>query len=370
MQEEARPYHDVANLFPLMTGTEFADLKADIAAYGQREPIWLHPDGRIVDGRNRHRACVELGISPRFQTWHGDGSLVAFVVSLNLHRRHLTESQRAMIAAKLANLEVGNPNFGNSANMQNRVSQSQAADLLQVSPRSVANARTVYTDGAPELVAAVERGDVAVSAAAEVAALPEEWQRVITVNGDVKEAAHDLRQGDRDKVEERVRPHVANNTGNNEWYTPRPYIEAARCVLGSIDLDPASSDEANAIVGAERYFTAVDDGLAQEWHGRIWMNPPYSSDLIGKFADKLVDHYGQGDIPAAIVLVNNATDTAWFHKLAGAADALCFPRGRIRFWQPGGEIGAPLQGQAILYFGDDYPIFVAAFAQFGIVATL
>lgn len=167
-----------------------------------------------------------------------------------------------------------------------------------------------------------------------------------------------------------VRPHVANNSGNNEWYTPMLYVEAARRVLGGIDLDPASSDEANQVVKATRYYTIDDDGLAQAWQGNVYMNPPYSTDLIGKFGDKLLDHLFRGDIPSAIVLVNNATDTAWFHSMATWANALCFPRGRIRFWSPGGEIGAPLQGQAILYFGQDRAKFAAEFAEFGIVATL
>jgi N6-adenosine-specific RNA methylase IME4 len=101
MDELHRKYHEVANIFPLMTGAEYDALKADIAEHGLREPIWLHPDGSIIDGRNRHRACVELGIEPNFETWNGNGSLVAFVVSLNLHRRHLDAGQRAMIGLRV-----------------------------------------------------------------------------------------------------------------------------------------------------------------------------------------------------------------------------------------------------------------------------
>lgn len=91
-------FHPVANIFPLMTGAEYDALVADIAEHGQREAIWLHTDGRIIDGRNRYRACCDLGLVPEFKTWDGSGSLIAFVVSLNLHRRHLTSSQRAVVA--------------------------------------------------------------------------------------------------------------------------------------------------------------------------------------------------------------------------------------------------------------------------------
>ncbi|MBD3251070.1 hypothetical protein GF380_01180, partial [Candidatus Uhrbacteria bacterium] len=92
--------HDVANIFPMMTPDEFESLKADIQANGQREPIWTY-QGQIIDGRNRHKACEELGIRPEVKEWNGQGSLVAFVVSLNLHRRHLTPMQKAAVAVDM-----------------------------------------------------------------------------------------------------------------------------------------------------------------------------------------------------------------------------------------------------------------------------
>jgi len=161
--------------------------------------------------------------------------------------------------------------------------------------------------------------------------------------------------------------HVANNSGENEWYTPAIYIKAARLVLGGIDLDPASSDIANATVGAERIFTAENDGLAQEWPiGRIWCNPPYSKGLIEPFATRLAQAARDGS--QVIVLVNNATETAWFQIIAAACSAICFPKSRIKFLdQQGNANGAPLQGQAIIYCGPDVSSFAEAFAPFGLV---
>ncbi len=167
-----------------------------------------------------------------------------------------------------------------------------------------------------------------------------------------------------------TKPHVAHNSGNNEWYTPEEYITAAKGVLGSIDLDPASSVVANEIVGASDYYTADDDGLSQEWIGKVWMNPPYESSLIVEFARKLCDHCLSGDVPEAIVLVNNATETGWFQSLAGIASSICFPRSRVRFWKPNGEKGAPLQGQAILYIGHNQSGFNQSFGKFGFIAKL
>lgn len=166
-----------------------------------------------------------------------------------------------------------------------------------------------------------------------------------------------------------ARPHVVNNSGNNEWYTPSIYIEAARQVLGTIELDPASSATANDVVQAEEYYDIEDDGLTLPWEGNVWLNPPYGRDLIAPFIEKICLHARSGEITAAIVLVNNATETDWFQTLAAHADALCFPRSRIRYWNASGTHDSPLQGQAFAYIGPDKYLFGSVFSQFGIVLS-
>jgi len=160
-----------------------------------------------------------------------------------------------------------------------------------------------------------------------------------------------------------TKPYITRTTGNTAWYTPKEYIEAARNVMGSIDLDPASTAEANRIVKAEKFFTAEDDGLSQDWSGNVWVNPPYSADLIVLFADKIVSEVEH--IDQAVILVNNATETKWFRKIVGVASAIVFPTGRIHFSQSDGRTGPPLQGQAVLYIGDKKDDFLSCFGKFG-----
>jgi phage N-6-adenine-methyltransferase len=136
-------------------------------------------------------------------------------------------------------------------------------------------------------------------------------------------------------------------TGEFERYTPAQYLEAARLVLGAIDLDPATSEEAQRVVRAEAYFTEADDGLQRDWDGRVWLNPPYHRELAPKFIDKLIAEIAAGRVSAAIMLTNNCTDTEWFLRAARKADAICFTNGRINFTRPnGGEPVLPTQGQA------------------------
>jgi N6-adenosine-specific RNA methylase IME4/ParB-like chromosome segregation protein Spo0J len=173
-------FHPLADAFPLMEGTEFADLVADIKVYRLREHIVLYA-GKILDGRNRYRACMAAGVEPRFETYEGDDPL-AFVISRNLRRRHLDESQRAMIAAKLETFRHGGDRKTQDANLH--LDRAHAAKLLNVGERSVASAATVRDHGAPELVHAVEQGTVSVSAAADIATQPIDEQRDVVARGE------------------------------------------------------------------------------------------------------------------------------------------------------------------------------------------
>lgn len=146
-----------------------------------------------------------------------------------------------------------------------------------------------------------------------------------------------------------------------EWYTPARLVEAARLAMGGIDLDPASTAEANEVVGAERFYDEADDGLTHPWSGRVWLSPPHARGAIRPFVDKLTDEYRSGAISQACVLTNNSTDSRWWQRLAASASALCLVRRRVRFWNTTKPSLAPLQGQTVLYLGRDVQAFRAAF---------
>jgi ParB-like nuclease domain len=176
------PPHPIAALFPLMTGSELDALAADIKANGLKSPIILDQEGAmIVDGRNRREACKRAGVTPRTQRLHQGEDPVRFIVSLNVRRRHLDESQRGMVAARIANLGQGARTDLASieAKSDGRLSQVDAAKLLNIGRATVQRAKTVVEIGAPELIEAVDGGTIKLNEAERIAKLSPERQRAI-----------------------------------------------------------------------------------------------------------------------------------------------------------------------------------------------
>jgi ParB family chromosome partitioning protein len=152
-----------------------------------------------------------------------------------------------------------------------------------------------------------------------------------------------------------------------EWYTPTCYLDAARDVLGVIDLDPASTAEANRVVGATRFFAREDDGLSQPWIGSVWLNPPYGEEGTDRWTEKLIAEHASGTTSRALLLVNAVTDRKWFAPLF--AFPICFTDHRIAFRTPAGQPRSPVSGNAFVYFGKDAPLFARRFSEFGSVVT-
>jgi hypothetical protein len=231
--------HPAADAFPLMAGDEFKSLVADIKANGLRESIWrCKGKGEILDGRNRLRGCFDAGVRPRFREYDGDDP-IGFVVSLNISRRHLNESQRAIVAAKLATMPSGRPSkAGKSAGFR---TLGESASLLNVGERTARDARAVISHAVPELVQAVEQGDLSVTAAAELAQLAPEVQREAARNAREKSGAHLIRKarsqseqgGERSKDPRRAAPPLRPRRAACTWGMPARSTSSISRVSGA-----------------------------------------------------------------------------------------------------------------------------------------
>lgn len=148
------------------------------------------------------------------------------------------------------------------------------------------------------------------------------------------------------------------------WYTPAWLVEKARAVLGGIDTDPASCEAAQSVVQATTYYTRNDDGLARSWHGRLWLNPPYSR--TEPWTRKAMAAYASGAVPAALILTNAYTDTNWWQDLAQVS-VMLFSRNRWEFWHPDKTPQRNRMGQTLAYLGSEPTRFRATFGHLGII---
>jgi phage N-6-adenine-methyltransferase len=365
-------------LIPPLTSDERQELERSLLAEGCRDALVLWGD-TLIDGHNRFEICTRNNIP--FKTVQKEfadrRSAIEWIILNQFGRRNLPSHERARLALRLKPViaEKAKENQYSGVNQyteslsQNSVkpsaridTQKELAKIAGVSHDTIAKVEKIEKSAPEPIIEASRKGEISVNAAYQVTKLEPEQQEEITQR---------IEQGEQpQKVVQEVqkRPHVAFNSGNNEWYTPKEIIDAARLTMGHIDLDPASNEIAQKIVNAETYYTAETNGLDKMWNGNVWLNPPYASDLIGKFADKLVTE--RANYRQAVVLVNNATETEWFRKIVSVSAAVCFPKGRVKFYMPDGRTGAPLQGQAIIYIGDESDKFFEVFSKVGWCAVV
>jgi hypothetical protein len=274
-----REAHPLADLLPTMAESEYLELRESIrVGWPVGLPILLHRDGRTLDGRHRDRACDELGLEATTETFEGsDAEALARVLALNLTRRHLSIAQRALIAARLATLQLGS----NQHACGHAPSQEQAAEMFGVSRRVVQYGRTILARGEPELIAAVESGLVPIKSADALAKFSREKQ---------------LARIERDQAK-------ANGTHRPEddWYrTTREAIEALLKVerFQRKVFEPACGDGAISVVLKEHGHIVIsrdlhDRGFGESGHDFLTStalpakdlvtNPPYHDDLPEKF---------------------------------------------------------------------------------------
>jgi ParB family chromosome partitioning protein len=333
----------------------------------------------LIDGHNRFEICQQNNISFEvcYKLFSSREEAADWIDSNQLGRRNLTPEQMSLLRGRRYNRAKKTHGGEREASHQNEDLRKTSEVLAEQHGVSKA---TIERDGKfAEAVEVLEMEDevAAGELSAPKAAIVEAAKPIL----DAKKA-HDKWEQEANKTPlapppepplptvedvQKAKAHVSHNSGQNEWYTPPEFIESARQVFGGgIDCDPASCEIANKTVKALVYFSKEDDGLSQTWRGNVWMNPPYAQPLISEFADAVSDKFESGEIDSAIVLVNNATETAWFQRMTEAASAICFPKARIKFMDPqGNRTGAPLQGQAIIYMGGNVEAFARAFSVYG-----
>lgn len=162
-------------------------------------------------------------------------------------------------------------------------------------------------------------------------------------------------------LERYLRTQAILQSGTPEWWTPKKYIDAVHKVMGDIDLDPASCEEANKTVMAKQFYSPRNDGLSKEWEGRVFLNPPYG-DEGPPFIEKLYNSLGR--VTEAIILVNSrGTDAEWFQPLFDGV--VCFTDHRIDFNSPNEKETGSTHGSCFIYFGHNKKKFAEVFKKFG-----
>ena len=358
------------DLIPPLSDKEYEQLEKNLLADGVRDPLVLW-NNMLIDGHNRYRIALKHNLP--FETvtkeFADEDEASIWIMQNQLGRRNLSDFVRVEMAYKCEDAVKAKKAAASAQNLKQNsdmeklpyrkegLARDELGTMAGVSGKTYDHGVTVLKTAPQPVIDAAKKDEISINAAFEITKMPFAAQR---------EIADRIEQGEKPKdviAEVKSKPHVAFNSGNNEWYTPKEIIEAARKAMGSIDIDPASSDVANEVVKAAEYYTAETDGLDKPLHGNVWMNPPYASDLIGKFIQKIVSE--RNSYKQAIVLVNNATETEWFNSLISVASAVCFPRSRVKFYMPDGKTGSPLQGQAIVYIGDSMSNFLDNFSAIG-----
>jgi phage N-6-adenine-methyltransferase len=371
------------SLIPELSAEEYSQLEMNILQDGIREPISVWRD-TIIDGHNRFEiACKhDLDFKTEQYNFESENHVILWIIKNQLGRRNLIDYVKGKLAlkskemiAKIAkeNSIKSGKEFGKGSPILAEPiepidTREQLAEIAGISHGNLNKIEHIEKNAIEEIKELVLSGVLSINQADKASKLSNEMQvKIIPILKEditVDKALEKVIQESYDQDIKNM-PHISFNSGNNEWYTPKEYIDAAREVMGDIYLDPASSDIAQETVQAITYHTKETNGLECEWRGTVWLNPPYASDLIGKFIDKLCFEYTNERVEEAIVLVNNATETEWFNQLVSNASAVVFPKSRVKFYMPNGKTGAPLQGQAIIYLGDKKDKFLNVFNEFG-----
>jgi len=333
------------DLIPDLSYEEYCGLEESLKKEGNRDAIVVWKGKNILlDGRNRKEICkpykipLKKPIELEFESREDAKEWI--ILNQSITKRNLNKSQKAILGLEYKPIYErkyprGRPKKGDT-NITLKDEDKKVRDLIGTK---------IGVSGAYiQWVAEIKQKN------------PRLFREIFEGKKTLTEARKELNV------------HVSYNSGESEWYTPKKYIKLARKVMGGIDLDPASSEEANKIINAKKYFTKENDGLTKKWFGNVWLNPPYAQPLINKFSKAVTEKVVLKEINQAIVLVNNATETKWGQRLLKNCSMVCFIGGRVKFIDKEGKsTGAPLQGQMILYFGKNTKKFQEIFKEIGVI---
>lgn len=298
----ALSYHPLANLFPMIEGPERVAFRQSIRDKGLRVKIVMH-EGMILDGRNRYRELLGLGLvehgvdwqrSPYFRAFgteesDGDDPL-SFVLDLNLDRRHLNESQRASVAARMATMQRGErtdlKDGSSLGEAVEGISRAEAAERLNVSERSVNSAKAVQDKGAPELVDAVDQGVLAVSVAEKLLVLPvEEQKRLVTEETPavIKNAAKKVQRNDKEQKLAAKQKALPNKRYGVIYEDPAWRFELRSRETG---LDRSADNHYPTMTLEEIMALPVQDIAAPDCVLFMWATVPHLADALKVIAQR------------------------------------------------------------------------------------
>lgn len=353
-------------LRPLSEG-ERALLEANIVAEGRvRDPlvVWDERD-ILIDGHHRHAIATAHNLPfAVYRRSFADFDAVREWVSLNqAGRRNWTRAEREAWAMERAREGWAVQRIANALGVSDQTVRNDTATLREE--------KDMERQERNERIADMASAGMTQRQIAEQVGMSHVG--VLKVLGNQTKNLEQLpSSGNGSDGKDKARQAMAATVYSHdslEYYTPAWVIDAARAVMGGIDTDPASCEAAQMWVKAATYYTSDDDGLSRLWHGRVWLNPPYSytdgrsnQDL---WSEALIARYASGEVTEGLLLVKAALGYKWFERLWDDWP-VCFLRERLSFVMPNGsDNGQSKQGTAIFYLGGNVGRFVEVFRQFG-----
>lgn len=334
-------------------------LRASIERFGVLVPIVVTQDGEILDGHHRKRIADELGVEAKVSVVHvaDEDEARAIAVTLNADRRQLDPEQRREVVAHLRQQGHSYRAIGEALGVGKSTVERDAEELSHAGQLS--DPETVRGLDGKERPATRPTKVTERESTSTTYETPPDLPLARLTADDVESLE---RQAQADQTPDRNKLAAMMSSDTPEWYTPLDVVDRAVKVLDGIDLDPCSNSATAPNVPADNHFTRADDGLEQDWHGTVYMNPPYGRG-IDEWVRKLVAEYDAGHVTEAIALVPARTDTQWFRVLRD--HPVCFLTGRLRFIGPEGETDPAPFPSAAFYLGSHDDTFAEVFSPIG-----